>query len=195
MIGKTLLKGASRFVQGKVRERVPQTVRSAAANAYAAVLLNTADGITFGFNSVMLNNGEFVAGACELILTLAYPPYNKSLVIVNFPPLNKFKKAFQSQGLENIFKRRLVEAATVKKEKPFPGVYFKSIELHYRSKSTDYVAIEDAPSGVRSAKAAGMRCIALLTTTDYQKLKEAGADVILPDFLQLVKILKRTALF
>jgi beta-phosphoglucomutase-like phosphatase (HAD superfamily) len=194
MIGKTLLKGASRYMQQKVKEKVPPAVRSAAANAYAAVLINTADGITFGFNSVMLNKGGFVKGASELILTLAYPPYNKSLVIVNFPSADEFKAAFQRQGLENVFKKRLVEAG-VNGEKPIPEVYLKSKELHYQPKSANYVAIEDTPSGVRSAKAAGMRCIALLTTTDYQELKEAGADVIIPDFLQLVKILKRTALF
>ena len=41
--------------------------------------------------------------------------------------------------------------------------------------------IEDAPSGVRSGKAAGARVIALRTTTADDELLAAGADWIVND--------------
>jgi beta-phosphoglucomutase len=41
--------------------------------------------------------------------------------------------------------------------------------------------VENAPLGVRAAKAAGMACIALPTTVAPEELRAAGADAIAPD--------------
>src|SRR5581483_4301440 len=43
------------------------------------------------------------------------------------------------------------------------------------------VAIEDAPAGIRAARAAGTRVIAVRTTTEAAELRESGADWILAD--------------
>ena len=43
------------------------------------------------------------------------------------------------------------------------------------------VVFEDAPSGVRSGKAAGCITIALLTTHSRESLEAAGADYIVKD--------------
>jgi beta-phosphoglucomutase-like phosphatase (HAD superfamily) len=45
------------------------------------------------------------------------------------------------------------------------------------------VVIEDAVAGVRGAKAAGMRCIAVLTTHPAEEL--GSADLILEDLTEL----------
>jgi beta-phosphoglucomutase len=43
------------------------------------------------------------------------------------------------------------------------------------------VAVEDASSGVEAARAAGMPCVAVLTTESAEALRAAGADAIVPD--------------
>jgi len=184
-------------VLDKIKQKVPQAVRTAAANVYAARLLQKATGITFDCESLRRNENIFIPGTRKLISLLAYPPYNKSLVMVSLASPDRFKAGLKRLGLDRIFGNRIVDASQVSKAKPDPDVYLRSLELHYKPKfgKASYVAIENTPDGVKAAKAAGMQCIALTTRTGFQKLKEAGADVVVNDLKVLVKILKRTALF
>jgi beta-phosphoglucomutase-like phosphatase (HAD superfamily) len=47
------------------------------------------------------------------------------------------------------------------------------------------VAIEDAASGIRAAKGAGLKCIGIANSQSKDKLAAAGADYVLRDFLNL----------
>ena len=74
----------------------------------------------------------------------------------------------------------MVTADQIQHGKPDPEPYLKGAEkLHLRPQ--DCIVIEDAPSGVRSGKAAGARVIALRTTTPDHEMLEAGADWIVND--------------
>jgi beta-phosphoglucomutase-like phosphatase (HAD superfamily) len=44
------------------------------------------------------------------------------------------------------------------------------------------VVFEDAVNGVKGAKAAGMKCIALKTTTPELRLRESGADYVVNSY-------------
>lgn len=68
--------------------------------------------------------------------------------------------------------------------KPFPDPYLKGAEL-LGIDPKDCVAVENAPLGVKSAKAAGMYCIAMAHTVSKDELKEA--DIVLPVFEELSK--------
>ena len=76
--------------------------------------------------------------------------------------------------------KHLVTSSDVARGKPAPDPYVKGVEL-LNLASQDCIVIEDAPSGIRSGKAAGARVLALLTTIEYELLASAGADWIAPD--------------
>jgi sugar-phosphatase len=71
---------------------------------------------------------------------------------------------------------RFVTADDVENGKPHPEAYLKGAEILGAAPET-CVVIEDAPAGVRSAKAAGMRVVAVATTHREEDLYEA--DVVI----------------
>jgi len=66
--------------------------------------------------------------------------------------------------------------------KPSPEPYLKGAEL-LGFAAKDCIVVEDAPAGIRSSGAAGMRSIAVLTTYPEQDLRQA--DVIVRSLLEL----------
>jgi sugar-phosphatase len=70
----------------------------------------------------------------------------------------------------------LVTAADVSNGKPDPEPYRKGAELLHADPVTCLV-VEDAPAGIRSAHAAGMKVISLPTTYPAADLREADAIV------------------
>jgi sugar-phosphatase len=78
----------------------------------------------------------------------------------------------------------LVTASDLQRGKPFPDPYLKGAE-RLGMASADCVVVEDAPSGVRSGKAAGARVLALRTTSKDEELLAAGADWIAEDLSAL----------
>ncbi|GAA5807205.1 hypothetical protein MFLAVUS_000560 [Mucor flavus] len=61
--------------------------------------------------------------------------------------------------------------------KPHPEGYLMAAEMINRD-AKDCLAFEDAPAGVKAAIAAGMECVACVTTHTIEQLKEAGATII-----------------
>jgi len=73
--------------------------------------------------------------------------------------------------------KHLITSDDVERGKPFPDPYLKGAEI-LRVDPGDCFVVEDAPSGIRSAKAAGSRVLALRTTSTDAELLSAGADWI-----------------
>ncbi len=65
-------------------------------------------------------------------------------------------------------------------KKPHPEVFLKAAGRLGLAPSS-CVIVEDAPSGVKAAKAAGSGCLGLTTSFSESVLREAGADWIAPD--------------
>ncbi|HTE91211.1 MAG TPA: HAD family hydrolase, partial [Terriglobales bacterium] len=78
--------------------------------------------------------------------------------------------------------RVLVAADDVQKGKPDPEPYLKGAEL-LKVEPSQCLVIEDAPAGIRSAHAGGMKAIALTSTYPATELREA--DVVLQDLKQI----------
>jgi beta-phosphoglucomutase len=73
--------------------------------------------------------------------------------------------------------------------KPFPDPYLAAAR-HFGLAPDACIVIENAPMGIRAAKAAGMFCVALQTTLTPEYLYQA--DLIMPDHAALMKWLKES---
>lgn len=80
--------------------------------------------------------------------------------------------------------RNMVTADDIRHGKPDPEPYQKGA-AKLNLAPAECVVIEDAPSGVRSGKAAGARVLAVRTTTGDEELLAAGADWIANDCASL----------
>jgi beta-phosphoglucomutase len=83
-------------------------------------------------------------------------------------------------GLAHYF-HTIVTGDDVTAGKPDPALYRSAAERMQES-PRHLLAVEDAPSGVKSARAAGMRCLGVASAPRAHLLQAAGADPIIPDF-------------
>ncbi|KPK98332.1 MAG: hypothetical protein AMJ95_05010 [Omnitrophica WOR_2 bacterium SM23_72] len=91
-------------------------------------------------------------------------------------------------GIKNLFDI-VIPGNDVKHGKPHPEPYLKAcLGLHLEP--GECVVIENAPLGIKSAKAAGMFCIALTTSLPAPYLK--GADRIAGSLEEITGIIERT---
>jgi HAD superfamily hydrolase (TIGR01509 family) len=83
-------------------------------------------------------------------------------------------------GLADYFET-IVTGDEVVHGKPDPAIY--RLVAERLNESPKYlVAIEDAVSGVKSARAAGMRCMGVASPDRAEGLRAAGAHPVIPDF-------------
>jgi beta-phosphoglucomutase len=73
----------------------------------------------------------------------------------------------------------VINSAHIKKGKPHPEIYLKAASL-LNVEPANCLVFEDAAVGIKSAKAAGMKVIALATTQPKEELTEA--DEIVDDY-------------
>jgi len=86
----------------------------------------------------------------------------------------------------------LVTSDDVTRTKPDPEPYLKALEK-LRLKPEECVVVENAPLGIRAAKAAGLRVVGVLTTNPPDVLRKAGADWVEPSTADAWKVLEGLA--
>jgi beta-phosphoglucomutase-like phosphatase (HAD superfamily) len=72
----------------------------------------------------------------------------------------------------------------VGKGKPDPAIY-RLVAERLNETPESLLVVEDAVSGVKSARAAGMRCLGVAAPERAEALRDAGADPIISDFRSL----------
>jgi sugar-phosphatase len=114
-------------------------------------------------------------GAMELLCAL--PPSQVALVTSATRALAEVR--LRAAGLLP-YVHHMVTADDIQRGKPDPEPNRRGAARLYLPPH-DCVLIEDAPSGVRSGKAAGARVLGIRTTTPDEELLAAGADWIVND--------------
>jgi HAD superfamily hydrolase (TIGR01509 family) len=72
-----------------------------------------------------------------------------------------------------------ITGSEISRKKPDPEIFLTAAG-RLGLPATQCLVVEDAPSGVRAAKRAGSRCLALTTSFDAATLSQAGADWVAP---------------
>ena len=76
--------------------------------------------------------------------------------------------------------RRVITASEVTRQKPDPEIFLKAAAA-LGADPAQTLVFEDSLMGVRAAKLAGMKCIALTTSYSEPELYRERADAVLPD--------------
>jgi beta-phosphoglucomutase len=84
----------------------------------------------------------------------------------------KMEINLRETGLSSDYFQSIVTGLDVEKKKPFPDIYIKAAEM-IELDPKNCLVVEDAVSGIKAGKAAGCRCLAVRSTIDKIKLKEA----------------------
>lgn len=84
--------------------------------------------------------------------------------------------------------RVILSGSDVKEKKPSPEIYLTAAQ-RLNVPPQKCLVVEDALSGVKAAKAAGMKCFAVTTSFSAEQLRQAGADMVAEDIIQLLTLL------
>ncbi len=114
---------------------------------------------------------------------------NFKLGLVSSAPKENIDLVLSELNLEGIFDC-IVFGQEVSESKPSPLIHLlaaKKLEVT----PSDCVVIEDSPLGIKGAKTAGMKCLAITNTHPQQKLKEADRVVDSLENVDLITLLTR----
>ncbi len=109
-----------------------------------------------------------------------------SLGLVSMARRVEIEHVLARAGLDQIF-AAIVSAEDCERCKPDPYCYERALELlneaarsrhEQPSQAAECLVIEDAPPGIQSARAAGMRTLGVTNTVPEKSLREAGAEVV-----------------
>jgi beta-phosphoglucomutase len=95
------------------------------------------------------------------------------------PPAN-IETLLQEIGIQPYF--QAIVSASKMASKPDPAVFLTAAEM-LRVPPSQCVVIEDATAGIEGARRAGMKCVALTTTSSAEYLQ--GADLVIDDLNDL----------
>lgn len=129
-----------------------------------------------------------VAGATEAVQRIAAA--GVAVCVASQGKLSKTRLTLGLTGLRGLFEEHaLFSAQSVARGKPAPDLFLHAAAVMNETPSR-CVVVEDTPSGVAAAVAAGMRALGYGADSDEGALREAGAEVLgslyaLPELLGL----------
>jgi len=104
----------------------------------------------------------------------------------------RVKRMLDDHGLTDRF-GVILTGDDVRVGKKNPAIFLRVAE-ELRARPYEVVVIEDAFDAVRVVKKVGMKCVGIAAGTRRSKLLEAGADLVVPNFVHL-ELSDITALF
>lgn len=136
------------------------------------------------FYTLFLENAQVLPGVRELISSLYDQKYPLAIATMGHYK-DKAEQILEKLQLTQYFVL-IVTSEYIQRGKPHPDVYLHTAEkLEMTPK--DCLVLEDAPSGVKSAKAAGMLVYGVNKDERiYHNLKVAGADKVFHSLVEIV---------
>jgi beta-phosphoglucomutase family hydrolase len=125
------------------------------------------------FRRIVSGALEPLPGVCELIAALDASGFG--LAVGSSGPRENIDAILSALGLAGHFPT-IVSAWDVQLGKPHPEVFLKAAD-RIAVEPGRCCVFEDVPAGIRAAKAAGMKCIAVTTTHPAASLAEADVVV------------------
>ena len=122
---------------------------------------------------------SFYPGVEEMVLLLKKKGFKLGIVTAGL--LNRIKQTVPEKFVACF--DAIVTGDQTTQGKPFPEPYLKGLE-NLGLKPYQCIVIENAPLGIKAAKAAGMYCIAIASTVERQELMEA--DKVVDRFEDLI---------
>ncbi|MBI2075964.1 MAG: HAD family phosphatase [Candidatus Aenigmarchaeota archaeon] len=134
-----------------------------------------------GYQKLIRENG--------IKLTRGFSRFNKEInksgikkIIASGGNTVSIRLALKMLGLEKQFD--IVSSDDVKEGKPSPALFFAAAK-RLDVKPSGCIVFEDSRIGIRAAKRANMRCIALATTNKKSILRSENPDLIIDDFTEI----------
>lgn len=122
-----------------------------------------------------------IPGVCEFIECLHVSGI--TIAVATSASSSRTESILSRLGLLSRF-CAVVTGDEVPNGKPDPRIYQLACQ-RINCRPSAAVAVEDAASGVRAAKSAGLRCIGISGSQLGESLTAAGADALLPDFVDV----------
>jgi beta-phosphoglucomutase len=122
------------------------------------------------------------SGAQELLVLLSKERY--ALGLVTGSPKSEVNTILPRKIIAKF--RVIVAGDQIKRGKPHPDPYLKAARL-FGFKPQECLVVENAPLGIKSAKCAGMFCVAVTTSLPKDYLKEA--DIIVDKLRDIPNLL------
>ncbi len=110
------------------------------------------------------------------------------LALVSSAAKRKLIASLKAAGIQPESFEVILSGSDVTEKKPSPVPYLLAAE-RLCANPKECMVIEDAISGVKSAKAAGMRCFGVTTSFSGSELKSAGADFVEDDIIKALDCL------
>ncbi|MBI4994067.1 HAD family phosphatase [Candidatus Peregrinibacteria bacterium] len=125
---------------------------------------------------------EVVAGAQNFIKRV-HERGLKKIIATGNSDMQIVRFILEKAGVSEYFPE-ILSIAEVGRGKPFPDVFVEAAK-RIGCAADECVVFEDAINGVKAAKSAKIRCIALATTTSREDLLKAGADAVVKDYNEI----------
>lgn len=100
----------------------------------------------------------------------------------------KMQATLGKTGLLERFKNRIFSAEDVTNPKPAPDLFLHAAKA-LGAEPTDCLVVEDSPTGVLAARAAGMRVVGYTAMTPSRRLVDAGAHAVFGSMSELPALL------
>lgn len=127
-----------------------------------------------------------LAPGCTPLLA-ALRDHGLQLAVGSSGPQENVDLILDAGGIRSFF-GAVVHAGLVRRGKPAPDIFLQAAAL-LGTPPAACVVVEDAPSGIQAALAAGMQVIGLATNHAAFELRECGAEIVLPDLAALTPAL------